>query len=365
MSYTILSVAYPLTHVGPDATGGSEQVLSSLDEQFTEAGHRSLVIAVEGSKVKGELIASPKSATQLNPEVRRWGQRMHRRLLLETLNQYPVDIVHMHALDFHAYLPATSVPTLATLHLPLDWYPESVFTGQRRNLFLNCVSATQHHQGPACDRILPFVRNGVDVSSFEWRKRKEPFVLGLGRICPEKGFHLALDAAKSAGVPMILAGELFPYKEHIAYWNREIAPRLDSERQYIGLANASMKRDLLSRASALLVPSLVAETSSLVTMEALASGTPVIAFNVGAIPELLQNGKTGYLVRSAEEMAIAVRRLGHLEAEACRKAALARCDVKNMGKNYLGLYRRAMKAAVAPSEVGRSTVAAGLSWLAS
>ena len=363
MSLTILSVAYPLTPVGPNASGGSEQILSMLDRHLTRSGHRSIVVAVEGSEVQGQLIPSPRAATvELNDEVRRWGQRVHQRLILETLNRYPVDLVHMHSLDFHAYLPASSVPTLATLHLPLDWYPQQIFQQPRKNLLLNCVSQTQQLTCPEIAAPLPIVRNGVDVKSFNWKTKRKPFVLALGRVCPEKGFHLALEAARQAGVPMILAGELFPYRKHIDYFENEIAPRLDHDRRFIGPVGAAQKRELLATANALLVPSLVAETSSLVTMEALASGTPVNAFRAGAVPELIEEGKTGFLVSGTAEMASAIARVQGLNAKDCRTAAERLCDHSAMVKNYVTLYRRLL---VAAKEFQRKPVPVSLSWLAS
>ena len=159
---------------------------------------------------------------------------------------------------------------------------------------------------------------------------------------------------------MILAGEVFPYQEHLSYFQREIVPRLDATRKYVGAADAKKKRELLARASALLVPSLVAETSSLVSMEALASGTPVIAFPVGAIPELIEHGKTGYLVKGVREMASAIRRRTKLKSRDCREAAEERCDQYRMVRNYFALYRKMTKPEVARRA---EPVQAGLSWL--
>jgi glycosyltransferase involved in cell wall biosynthesis len=360
MSYTILSVAYPLTPVGPDAIGGSEQILTLLDRELTAAGHRSLVIAVKGSKVKGELIPSPRSSGALNDDIRRWGQRAHQRLLLETLNRYPVDLVHMHGLDFHTYLPASRIPILATLHLPVDWYPKQVFSSPRDRVFLNCVSSSQHKSCPTARNLMPFIRNGIEVDSFRWKIPKQKFVLCLGRICPEKGFHLAIDAAKEAGVSLVLAGEVFPYTHHVSYFEKEIVPRLDAKRRYVGPATAQVKRQLLAEASGMLVPSLVAETCSLVTMEALASGTPVIAFRAGAIPELVEDGKTGFLVDGEHEMANAIKRLARLRPQDCRQAAEEKCDYRRMIQGYESLYRKIL---VDARERELRPVQAGLSWL--
>src|SRR6266478_6356772 len=105
MGLNILSVAYPFTPVGPDAVGGSEQILTLLDRELVQAGHNSYVVAVKGSQVKGHLIASPKWKGVLDESARRWGQHAHRILIEETLERIKIDLVHMHSLDFHTYLP--------------------------------------------------------------------------------------------------------------------------------------------------------------------------------------------------------------------------------------------------------------------
>jgi hypothetical protein len=156
MGHTILSVAYPFTPVGPDAAGGSEQILTLLDEALCAAGHTSLVIAAEGSNVRGRLIPSPKAEGAVILESHRmWGQRVHRQLIQETLAQHCVSLIHMHSLDFHTYLPDALIPVVATMHLPPDWYPASLFESHRPNLYLNCVSSYQHRR---CLRAATFFR---------------------------------------------------------------------------------------------------------------------------------------------------------------------------------------------------------------
>src|SRR5437868_9786880 len=131
MKLTILSVAYPLTEVGIDAVGGSEQILTLLDRSLISEGHRSLVIAAEGSKIEGTLIASPRATGRLDGSVREWGRRIHRTLIKDALSKYSIDLIHMHSLDFHSYVPAGDVPVLATLHLPPEWYPPKIFRQRR------------------------------------------------------------------------------------------------------------------------------------------------------------------------------------------------------------------------------------------
>jgi glycosyltransferase involved in cell wall biosynthesis len=324
--------------VGGDAVGGSEQILTRLDQALTEAGHRSLVIAATGSKVTGTLIESPGPKSRMDDLDREWGTRVHQRLVEDTLARYRVDLVHLHSLDFHRYIPSGDVPVLATLHLPPDWYPPAIFRSRRRNLWMNCVSASQRRCCPATGHLVKTIPNGVDVERLNGMAAKGNFALALGRVCPEKGFHLALDAAREAGMDFLLAGQVFPYADHEAYFREEIEPRLDRRRRFLGPVGFSAKRKLLARAKCLIIPSLVAETSSLVAMEAMACGTPVIAMRSGALPEVVEDGRTGFVVSNLAEMTQALRQVDELDSEVCRATARARFCANHMSAKYLALY---------------------------
>lgn len=338
MSLTILSVAYPLTPVGKDAVGGSEQILWLMDDAIVRAGHRSLVVACEGSAPAGELVPAPKWDGDLTDDVRRWAQRQHRIAILEALQRYRVDIIHMHSLDWHTYLPPAGVPLLATLHLPPHWYPEHALRMKRERTWINCVSHSQRAVTQTSHLPIAVVENGVSVERLATHVRKRDYVLSLGRVCPEKGLHLALDAARRANVTMLLAGEVYRYEAHIAYYEQEIVPRLDERRRFLGPLGLERKRRLMAGARCLLVPSLVAETSSLVAMEALACGTPVIAFGSGALPEVVEHGKTGFIVKDAREMAEAIDAARNLDPQTCREAARTRFSADRMTRDYFALY---------------------------
>src|SRR5258706_10549316 len=109
MPQTILSVAYPLVLVSPDTAGGAEQIISILDRQIVQAGHRSLVMAAQGSRLCGRLIPTPQWSGEIDESVRTWAAGEHRRILEYTLREFDVDIVHLHGLDFHEYIPEASV----------------------------------------------------------------------------------------------------------------------------------------------------------------------------------------------------------------------------------------------------------------
>jgi glycosyltransferase involved in cell wall biosynthesis len=297
------------------------------------------VVACAGSSPAGTLVATPRANGAISDAVRRRVYAAHRRAIERALSSWPVDLVHMHGIDFHAYLPPPGPRVLVTLHLPPELYPPEVFQPERPGTFLHCVSASQRARCPSGARLLPDVPNGVALDALAGRHAKRHFALALGRICPEKGFHIALDAAKRAGVPLLLAGQTYPYDTHEAYFAREIAPRLDGSRRFIGPIGLVRKRRLLSAARCLLAPSLAPETSSLVAMEALACGTPVIAFPAGALPEIVEHGRTGFIVRDAKEMAEAIHAAARIQPEVCRAAARERFPLDRTVERYFNLYR--------------------------
>jgi glycosyltransferase involved in cell wall biosynthesis len=337
-SLTILNVAYPLAGVGSDSVGGAEQVVSQLDEGLTRAGHVSIVIAAEGSEVAGTLVSTPQWREPFDSEVSATAAASHSLAIQTALNQWPIEVIHLHGIDFHRYLPASDCPVLVTLHLPPGWYPPQIFLPDR--LYFNCVSAEQQRECPACDHMLPHIENGVSLPLFSARHAKRKFVFALGRICPEKGFHIALDAAKRAGFPMFLAGKVYGYASHEAYFHEQILPRLASSRVFIGSAGLARKRRLLTAATCLLAPSLAPETSSLVAMESLACGTPVVAFAAGALASIVEHGKTGFLVKNESEMADAIHACRDIDPEECRESARRRFDFRRTVSQYLQLYRK-------------------------
>jgi glycosyltransferase involved in cell wall biosynthesis len=341
MNFTVLSVAYPFARVGPDAVGGAEQILAHLDRALVETGNESLVVACQRSQTAGQLWAVPEAAGLLTEAVRAAIYDQVRKAVGEILATCHIDLVHMHGVDFTQYLPPPGVPVLVTLHLPPSWYPPEVFQLGRPKTFLHCVSAAQRRACPESPLLIHEVENGVPVERLgSQRHAKRTFAIALGRICPEKGFHFALSAAAQADTPMLLAGEVFKYASHQEYFRKEIVPRLDKARRFIGPIGFCRKRRLLGAARCLLVPSLVAETSSLVAMEALACGTPVIAFPSGALVEILEHGKTGFLVRDEREMSEAIKAVDSLSPEDCRAAARARFGIDRMVRAYFGVYER-------------------------
>ena len=333
---TILSVAYPLLPVGPDSGGGAEQILFLIDRQLAGWGHRSIVIAARGSQVSGELFETPVFEGEITDQVRDDAQRAHLRRLERARDQYSIDLIHFHGLDFYNYLPERKVPMLATLHLPPSWYPDRIFG--LPHIQLNCVSCAQ--AGAAPGKSLPVIPNGIDTEQFQGQPRERKLLVWLGRICPEKGTEIALRVAHALDLPLVIAGPAHPFRAHENYFTDCVQPLLDEKRKYVGQVGLASKRKLLAEARCVLIPSLVPETSSLVAMEAISSGTPVIAFRSGALPEIVEHGQTGLLVDSEEEMMSAIGKIHEVSSETCRMRARLRFDYKQMVQGYLGLYQK-------------------------
>ncbi len=342
---TVLNVAYPFAPVGADAVGGSEQILSLLDRALAKAGHTSLVAACEGSDVAGRLFPVPRlERATLNDPERRWYTRQLKAEIDRALLLHCVDIVHMHGLDFYHYDFPPGIPVLVTLHMPIAWYGPERLKQIAPRVQLCCVSQSQLRSFPTQLGDLPVVENGVELPPWPSPEPKRDFALVLGRVCPEKNVHAALQAGTMADTRVLLGGRVFPFREHQAYFHQIVEPLLREHvhgvrHEFLGQVGAAERRALLSQARCLLHPTVAPETSSLVAMEALACGTPVIAYRSGALPEIIENGVTGFLVDNVDEMARAIRRVDSLSPHACRRAAEQRFRSETMVEKYFSLYR--------------------------
>lgn len=313
-------------------------MIAQLDRALCARGQRSIVIAAAGSRVHGELLPVP----TVSGDGERARARVHRHVrtaIDAALDQFDISVMHFHGNDFSAYLPAHGPPALISLHLPLDWYDDGALHPTRPHTWLLPVSAHQARHAPRDLALLPAIENGVDADIFP-RLRKRDYALALGRVCHEKGFHDALDAAKLAGVPLLLAGTVFAWPAHRRYFDTQVLPRLDAQRRWIGAIAGPRKRRLLAGARCVLIPSRAEETSSLVAMEALAAGTPVIAYRSGALVAIVDDGVTGFLVDDVQQMAQAIARTYELDPQACRLAARTRFPLGRMLDAYLALYAR-------------------------
>ena len=361
MNYTVLSIADPLARISRDSSESPDFVLGVLDRHLVSCGWRSLVIASEGSEIAGELIAAPAWEGPLDDQVRLAARQAHQRLVQETLTRFKVDLVHIHASEFEYFLPSSHVPVLTTLYKPLRDYTTLAFDQARANLHWNCISAAQ--QGVYAYE-LPAIRCRVDAEICRYRSVKQPMVVALGRICEETRLHLALDAARRADCALALAGELRNDTKDNGYFEREILPRLDERRQYLGPVGVARRHELLSQARALLVPDLENGSNTVVLLEAMSSGTPVIGMTSrSGAHDLIADGLNGFLVANPREMTTAIRRAELLQPRDCLELAVRNGGTLAMTRAYETLYRRIRADANVPPQRW-SAVQAGTSWLA-
>jgi glycosyltransferase involved in cell wall biosynthesis len=201
------------------------------------------------------------------------------------------------------------------------------------------------------------VHNAIRAESFPFRTEKEDYALFLGRFHPEKAPHLAIDAARAAGLPIVLAGKCSEPIER-NYYTREVEPRIGNDVTIFGIADAMAKRRLLSRAACMLFPITWEEPFGLVVIEAMACGTPVVALRRGAVPELVIDGLTGIVVDQPSELPGAIAQARHIDPYACRKHVEAGFTVEVMAAGYEAVYRQALALAPEPwmTVVGQAPV---------
>jgi glycosyltransferase involved in cell wall biosynthesis len=344
----ILYVAYPLLPVSDDSAGGAEQMLWTLERQIALRGHETVTAACAGSSVAGKLFTT--GSTPSEPD--RFEERAaeHEARVVEYVRQEERQgrgfaLVHDKSGHFWKQAPALPCPVLATLHLPRSFYREEWFQLEQPNLTFNCVSQAQRGTFEDVASMLGVVENGIAIERFTLNCEKSDYILWIGRICEEKGPHVAIDVAERAGAPLIIAGDVYPFSYHQKYFSREIVPRLERARTKINFVQKpsfDQKSDLLRDAKAVILPALVDETSSLVAMEAMACGTPVVAFRRGALPEVVADGYTGFIVDTADAMANCIGRVREIDPHACRQRAEMRYSAQRMADEYETLYSRVL-----------------------
>ncbi len=348
MKLRILYVAYPMLPVSASVPGGAEQALWTLEREMAARGHSTAVAACAGSQVSGRLVATGAAPEGLDAFEQRNAE--HEDAVVAEIRRAqaagePYDIVHDEGGSFWQRARDVTAPVLATLHLPRTFYWRRAFDAVAANVYFNCVSLSQQTSFPDIPHLLGVINNGIRVQDFPAPNGpRDDYLLWIGRICEEKGPHVAIDVAQRAGLPIVLAGDVYRFSYHQNYFERAIWPRLDGDRvRRIGPPSFAEKLKLLSRARALLVTSSVAETSSLVALEGMACGTPVVAFRRGALPEIVNDGVTGFLVNTPDEMVDAIGRAGEIDPSDCREQVELNYSATRMAQEYEQMYVRTVQ----------------------
>jgi glycosyltransferase involved in cell wall biosynthesis len=340
-SLRVAMLAPPWISVPPPGYGGVEAVVSVLSEALVRRGNDVTLFCAPGSTSTARVVTLlaqshpdeiERSLFEVDHVARAFAAIDRGRGTLR------FDVVHDHC-GFTALGMADRLdtPLVHTLHGQFTHATAAFYTQHESKATLVAISRAQRAKAPQSMHGVAVIPNPIDVRAWPLQERKEDYVLWIGRMTAEKGPHRAIAAARAAGVPLVLAGVIQPGQQ--TFFDREIAPHIDGDRVcFLGEVGGALKRSVFAGARALLMPISWEEPFGMVMVEALACGTPVIAFPAGAASELVIDGRTGFLVRDERAMAAAIGRLGSIAARDCRAWVAQHCDVDVVAEAYESAY---------------------------
>jgi glycosyltransferase involved in cell wall biosynthesis len=338
----IAMLAPPWITVPAAGYGGVESVVNTLTEALVGRGHEVTLFCAPGSvssaKVETLLARShPDEIERSLYEVDHVAQAFDR--IEAAADGERFDVIHDHC-GFTALAMANRIdtPLLHTLHGPFTTETAAFYARHGHKAALVGISHAQLATAPAGLDPIGSIPNPIDLRDWPLQERKGDYLLWIGRMTPEKGPHRAIAAARAVDVPLVLAGVIQPGQQ--GFFDREVAPHVDGDGvRFVGEVTGSAKRSLFARARGLLMPIRWNEPFGMVMIEALACGTPVIAFREGAAREVVVDGMTGFLVDNERAMADAVGQLPRIRARDCRDWVSENCDAEVVAGDYERAYR--------------------------
>ena len=336
----IAQVAPLFESVPPMLYGGTERVVSFLTEELVAQGHDVTLFASGDSRTSGRLLSPSQHSLRLDKNCE--DQFAHHILMLEMLQQRidEFDIVHYHTGYLHFPMARYNRrPNVTTFHGRLNTPDTPLLYREFRDLPV--VSISQHQRTPYPEaNWVGTVYHGLPTHLLRFQPQGGKYLAFLGRISPEKGLDKAIEIALSCEIPLKIAAKVD--KQDEAYFQQQIKPLLDHPLiKYIGEIDEKKKSVFLGNALALLFPINWPEPFGLVVIEAMACGTPVVAFRKGSVPEVVEDGITGFIVDSVEEAIMAVReKIGSLDRNLCRKVFEDRFSAERMASDYLQIYQQ-------------------------
>jgi glycosyltransferase involved in cell wall biosynthesis len=339
----IAQIAPLMESVPPRLYGGTERIVSYLTEELVRQGHEVTLFASGDSITKAELVGCTRAALRLDPNVR--DAVPYYMMMVDRVNKHAdeFDILHFHIDHFHfpLFRPLAG-RTLTTLHGRQDLPDLSGFYFRFREMPLTSISDAQREPLRHANFVAT-VHHGLPLDSL--RPNFEPrggYFAFLGRISPEKRPDRAIRIARTLGIPLKIAAKID--KVDADYFQSEIEPLLDGpDIEFVGEINERDKTEFLGEALALLFPVDWPEPFGLVMIEAMACGTPVLAFRSGSVPEVVDDGVTGYVVDTEEEAVLKLPQLLSLDRWAVRQRFEERFSAARMAKDYLSVYRSLLR----------------------
>lgn len=342
----IALIAPPWVPTPPPACGGTEVVVDVLARGLQNAGHEVFLFATGDSTSEVNLAYHFESAVGVCRQDNTLLELLHVTSAYEMAQQF--DIVHDHTLVGPAYgARYPQLPIVTTNHLPFENGLDDYYRVTSDRVPVIAISHSQA-KGATGVNLAGVIHHGVDVNEFPVGKGDGGYALFLGRMSPAKGVHVAIEVARKAGMPLLIAAKCRELIE-IAYLEEVIKPLLGGNIEYLGEVNRSEKLELLADASCLLNPIAWPEPFGMVMLEALACGTPVIATHFGAAPEIIDDGVTGFLVDSSKDLIGALENVDELDRTACRSVAEERFSSDVMVKKHLVVYENIIEYASFPA----------------
>jgi glycosyltransferase involved in cell wall biosynthesis len=336
----IAVIAPPWYRVPPSGYGGIEWVVALLADGLTDRGHQVTLFAPPGSETQARLI--PPLAEVPPQEVigDPWYEAAHAVSAYARGGEF--DLLHDHTGPVGASIGAMrDCPTVHTLHGPFTDQTRMLYRRIARGHWFVAISESQRSMAPENLRWAGVVYNGIPTDRYPYREDKDDYLFFLGRADQEKAPHLAIEAARQAGRRLVMCATTKNERER-AYWAEQVEPLLGDDVEVRGECDQEQKTQLLAGAAALLFPIQWPEPFGLVMTEAMACGTPVIAWRNGSVPEVVADGQTGFVVSSVEEMAAAVDRLGGLDPQAMRARVQERFSAEAMVAGYERIYQQVL-----------------------
>jgi glycosyltransferase involved in cell wall biosynthesis len=371
----IAHIAPPWLAIPPKNYGGTEIVLYNLAEEQVAQGHDVTLLAPGDARTSARLVSFfPHSLIDSGvPWQGHLKAYYHLYKAVSYIREHDFDIVHVHlssAADMYVFPLTTNmtIPMVTTLHSCFPFDRVQSWTGDADRCYLEwlssapmvAISESARAEVPHDLHFVGVIHHGIPVEQFEPTAHPENFFAWLGRFMPEKGAHLAIAAAKQAGVPLVLAGTIDQYVDtSVNYFNAMIKPLIDGQQvKYIGPVTMDQKIHLLSRARGFLNPIEWEEPFGMVMLEAMAVGCPVITFARGSAQELVCHKKSGFLAHDVNEMAQFIPHVRELDRAAIRAYAKQHFSVQAMANKYLKVYKKVIASSrqIVPTSVVPSKV---------
>ncbi len=332
----IALVAPPFIPVPPTRYGGTELFIAHLAVGLRKLGHEVVVYANGESTVPVERRwLYPHSEWPIQGEVHGSLKDINHCAWAVASAAGNCDIIHLNNAPGLVYSRFVPRPFVYTVHHPHE-KNLSRFYGYYPGINYVTISHFQRHQ-EAMPRMTT-IHHGLNFSKYRLITQKQPYLAFIGRIAPVKGPHLAIAVAKRAGIPLKIAGEVQPMFR--AYYEAEVKPHIDGKFiEYVGEVGLEEKNDLLGNALAMLFPIQWDEPFGLVLIEAMACGTPVVAMPGGSVPEIIQQGVSGFVARTVDEMVARVRRVGEFDPAQVRAYAERTFSLERMVRQYADVYQ--------------------------